>query len=77
MGETGNEPRKHRIRMPKVPRGAEANDIHLAGLTSSGEGPSGNRQDHDAASGRSEDINRFQRFVLKCLGRHPKKEETL
>jgi len=76
MGESGNEPRKHRIRMRKVPKGAEANDIHLAGLTSSGGGSHGNRLDHEAASGRSEDIGRFQQFLLKCLGRYPKKEET-
>ena len=75
MGESGNKPRKHRERMAKVPKGAEANDIHLAGLTNSG-GTHGNRLDHEAASGRSEDIGRFQRFVLKCLGRYPKKEET-
>jgi hypothetical protein len=76
MGESGNRQRKHRERMPKVPRGAEVNDIHLAGLTSSDGGTHSNRLDHDAASGRSEDINGFQRFVLRCLGRSPKKEET-
>jgi len=76
MGESGNEPRKYRIRMRKVPKGAEANDIHLAGLTSSGGGSRGNRLDHEAASGRSEDIGRFQQFLLKCLGRYPKKDET-
>jgi hypothetical protein len=76
MGESGNKPRKYRERMPKVRKGAEANNIHLAGLTNSGGGPDGNRLDHEAASGRSEDIGRFQQFVLRCLGRYPKKEET-
>lgn len=76
MGESGNKPRKRRLRMPKVPKGAEANDIHLAGLTSSGGGPHANRLDHEAASGRSENIGRFARFILRCLGRYPKKGET-
>jgi hypothetical protein len=58
--------------MAKVPRGAEANNIQLAGLTSSADGPHGSRLDHDAARGRSENINRFQRFVLWLLGRRPK-----
>ena len=76
MGRSGDTPRKHRERMPKVPKGAEANDIHLAGLTNNGGGTHGNRLDHEAASGRSENIGTFQRFILKCLGRYPKKEET-
>ena len=72
MGESGNKPRKYRQRMAKVPTGAEANDIHLAGLSNSGGGSHGNRLDHEAAKGRSEDINGFQRFILKCLGRYQK-----
>lgn len=76
MGETGNKPRKYRERMTKVPRGAEANNVHLAGLTNSGGGTHGNRLDHEAASGRSEDIGGFQRFLLRCLGRYPKKDVT-
>jgi hypothetical protein len=61
--------------MAKVPKGAEANDIHLAGLTNSGGGAHGSRLDHEAASGRSEDLGGFGRFVLRCLGRYPKKEQ--
>jgi len=76
MGETGDRPRKRRERMPKVPRGAEASNIHLAGLTSGGSDPQGNRLDHEASSGRSEDIGRVQQFLLRCLGRYPKKDET-
>jgi hypothetical protein len=74
MGESGNKPRKYRERMAKVPKGAEANDIHLAGLSNTAGGTHGNRLDHEAASGRSEDINGFQRFILRCLGRYPKKD---
>jgi len=76
MGESGNKSRKRRERMAKVPKGAEANDIHLAGLSNSGGGAHGNRLDHEAAKGRREDINGFQRFVLRCLGRYPKKEAS-
>ena len=76
MGEAGNKPRKHRERMAKVPRGAEANSVHLAGLTNSTGGTHGNRLDHDAASGRSEDLGNFQRFLLRCLDRYPKKDPT-
>jgi len=74
MGESGNEPRNYREPLPKVPKGAETNDIHLAGLTNNGGGLHGNRLDHEAASGRSQDIGSFQRFVLRCLGRYPKKQ---
>jgi hypothetical protein len=72
MGTSGRKPRKPRRRMAKVPRGAEANNIQLAGLTSSSDVAHGSRLDHDAARGRSENINRFQRFVLWLLGRRPK-----
>lgn len=76
MGESGNKPRKRRVRMPKVARGAEANSVHLAGLTSSTGGTHGNRLDHDAARGRSENLGNFQRFLLRCLGRYPEKDPT-
>ena len=72
VGEAGNKPRKVRHRMAKVPKGAEANDIHLAGLSNSGGGMHGNRLDHEAASGRSQDLGRFGRLFLKLLGRYPK-----
>lgn len=72
MGSSGDKPRKPRRRMAKVPRGAEANNIQLAGLTTSADSAHGSRLDHDAASGRSENIGRFQRFILWCLGRRPK-----
>jgi hypothetical protein len=58
--------------MAKVPRGAEVNNIQLAGLTTSAPGAHGSRLDHDAARGRSENVGRFGRFVLWCLGRRPK-----
>ena len=38
MGEANDKPRKFRRRMAKVPRGAEPNQIHLAGLTNSSGG---------------------------------------
>jgi hypothetical protein len=72
MGTSGGKPRKIRRRMAKVPRGAETNDIHLAGLTNSGGGHYSNRLDHDASSTRSEDIGKFAKFVLWCLGRRRK-----
>ncbi len=74
MGEAGNKPRKFRRRMPKVPKGAEASSIHLAGLAGGGGGPMGNRLDHEAASGRSEDVGRFGRFILRHMGRYSNKE---
>jgi hypothetical protein len=61
--------------MAKVPKGAEANDVHLAGLTSSGGGAHGNRLDHEAAGGRSQDLGRFGRFVLRRLGRYPERDK--
>jgi hypothetical protein len=76
MGSAGDKPRKFRIRMPKVPKGAEPNDIHLAGLSNSSGGTYGSRVDHEAARGRSEDIGRFGKFVLWCLGRRPKEKPT-
>lgn len=72
MGTSGRKPRKPRHRLPKVPRGEETNNIQLAGLTNNTGGTYGSRVDHDAARGRSENISRFQRFVLWCLGRRPR-----
>lgn len=74
MGEAGNKPRKFRRRLPKVPKGAEANDIHLAGLTNSADGPHGNRLDHEAAKGRSENVGKFGQFLLRRLGRYSKEQ---
>lgn len=76
MGESGNQPRKFRLRMAKVPKGAEPNDIHLAGLTNSGGGTYGSRVDHEAAHGRSENLGRVGKFVLWCLGRRPREKST-
>jgi hypothetical protein len=76
VGEAGNKPRKFRRPMPKVPKGAEANDIHLAGLSNSGGGVHGNRLDHEAASGRSQDLGRFGRLFLKLLGRYSKESPS-
>ncbi|MHB8380370.1 MAG: hypothetical protein ACYDB2_10750 [Acidimicrobiales bacterium] len=72
MGSSGDKPRKLRRRMAKVPRGAEANTIQLAGLTTSADGVHGTRLDHDAARGRSENIGRFGRGFLWLLGRRRK-----
>jgi hypothetical protein len=58
--------------MAKVPRGAEANNIQLAGLTESTDAVHGNRLDHDAAHGRSENVGRFGRAFLWILGRRRK-----
>ena len=76
VGEAGNKPRKFRRPMPKVPKGAEANDIHLAGLSNSGGGVHGNRLDHEAASGRSQDLGRFGRLFLKLMGRYSKESQS-
>ncbi len=76
MGAAGDKPRKFRWRMPEVPKGAEPNDIHLAGLTNSSGGTYGPRVDHEAAHGRSENLGRIGRFVLWCLGRRPKERST-
>jgi hypothetical protein len=72
MGTAGKKPRKTRRRMAKVPRGAEANNIQLAGLTTSSDSVHGTRLDHDAAHGRSENVGRFGRFFLWLLGRRRK-----
>lgn len=72
MGSDGDKPRKPRRRMAKVPRGEETNNIQLAGLTNNSGGTYGSRVDHDAAKGRSENVGRFGRFVLWCLGRRRK-----
>jgi hypothetical protein len=72
VGASGDKPRKFRVRMAKVPKGAEPNNIHLAGLSNDSGGAYGSRVDHEAAHGRSENIGRFGKFVLWCLGRRPK-----
>ncbi|HTT59319.1 MAG TPA: hypothetical protein VMF33_04665 [Acidimicrobiales bacterium] len=74
MGEAGNKPRKMRRRLAKVPKGAEVNNIHLAGLASDSGGARGNRLDHEVAKGRSENVGRFAQFLLRCLGRYPKEQ---
>ncbi len=71
MGEAGNKPRKFRRRLPKVPKGAEPNDIHLAGLANSSGGTYGSRLDHELAKGRSENLGKFGKFFLWLLGRRP------
>src|SRR5579863_6361874 len=77
MGEAGNKPRKFRRRLPKVPKGAEPNDIHLAGLANSSGGAYGNRLDHELSGSRSQNLSKFGRFILWCLGRRPpRKSET-
>lgn len=57
--------------MAKVPKGAQPNNLHLAGLANDSVGVYGSRLDHEAASGRSENLGRFGRFFLWCLGRRP------
>jgi len=76
MGSSGDRPRKTRRRLAKVPRGAEANNIQLAGLTSSTDSVHGSRLDHDVAHGRSENVGRFGRFFLWLLGRRRKDPES-
>ncbi len=76
MGSAGDKPRKKRHRLAKVPKGAEPNDIHLAGLTNSSGGTYGSRVDHEAAGSRSEDLGRFGKFVLRLLGRRPRPSST-
>lgn len=72
MGSSGDKPRKPRHHLRKVPKYAEANSIHLAGLTESGDGESGNRLGHSTANGRSQDVGRLGRILLWCLGRRRK-----
>ena len=72
MGTSGRKPRKPRHRLAKVPRGEEVSNIQLAGLSNDAGGVYGSRVDHDAAKGRSENVGRFGRFVLWCLGRRRK-----
>jgi hypothetical protein len=76
MGSSGDKPRKFRRRMAKVPKGAEAANLQLAGLAESSTGVSGTRLDHEAAHGRSQNIGRVGKFVLWCLGRRPKEPEA-
>ena len=75
MAESGGKPRKVRRRMPKVPKGAQANGIHLAGLSGNTGTGHGNRLDHEAAGGRSENIGRFGQFVLRHMGRYPETQD--
>jgi hypothetical protein len=72
MGSSGIKPRKRKLRLAKVPRGEEPNNLQLAGLSNNTGGTYGNRVDHDKASGRSSNIGRFGRFVLWCLGKRPR-----
>jgi hypothetical protein len=74
MGTTGSTPRKRRHRLAKVPRGEEANNIQLAGLSNNSGGPYGARVGHENAHGRSEDVGRVGRFFLWCLGRRRKEQ---
>jgi len=61
--------------MPKVPRGEETQNIQLAGLTNSGGEAHGPRLAHETAHGRSENVGRFGKFILRRLGRWPKEDE--
>jgi hypothetical protein len=61
--------------MAKVPKGAEATNIQLAGLAESSAGVSGTRLGHEAAHGRSQNIGSVGKFVLWCLGRRPKEPQ--
>ena len=75
MGTASNKPRKRRYRLPKVPKGAEPSNIHLAGLSNDSSSPGGHRLDHEKAHGRSENIGTFGRMFLWLLGRRPKNPE--
>jgi hypothetical protein len=75
MGSAGDKPRKRRLRMPKVPRGEETQNIQLAGLTNSGGDVHGSRLAHETARGRSENVGRFGKFILRRLGRWPKEND--
>ena len=50
---------------------AEANNIQLAGLAETTQGPSGTRLGHSKAHGRSQNVGAVGRFFLWCLGRRP------
>ncbi|HVB50719.1 MAG TPA: hypothetical protein VND89_03125 [Acidimicrobiales bacterium] len=75
MGSSSDKPRKPRRHLAKVPRGAEASNIHLAGLSNDSGAEPGHRVDHDKAHGRSEDIGKFGRTFLWLLGRRSKHPE--
>ena len=55
--------------MEKVAKYEEASDLHLAGLAETSNPISGTRLGHSASHSRSQDLGRFGRFVLRCLGR--------
>ena len=76
MGSRGNRERKPKHRLAKVPRGEEANNIQLAGLSGSTSNPYGPRVGHENARGRSEDIGPVGTFVLRLLGRRPRNPPT-
>lgn len=75
MGASGDKPRKRKFRMPKVPRGEETNNIQLAGLTNSDGSVHGPRVGHEMARGRSENVGRIGKFILRRLGRWPKEDD--
>jgi hypothetical protein len=77
VGSSGDKPRKPRRRLAKVPRGAESNNIQLAGLSNDTGAAFGHRVDHDKAHGRSSNVGRFGRFVLWCLGKRRTPPEEL
>jgi hypothetical protein len=76
MGSSGEKPRKPRLRLRKVPRGLEPDNLPLAGLSESSGGTYGSRVDHDQARHRSSDLGRFGRGFLRLLGRRPRDPES-
>jgi hypothetical protein len=77
MGASGVRPRKRKLRLAKVPRGEEVNNIQLAGLSNDTGGPYGPRVGHENARGRSENIGKFSTFLLRLLGRRTKEPEDI
>lgn len=57
--------------MAKVPKAEEVSNIQLAGLAESGDVVSGTRLGHSTPHARSQDIGRFGKFFLWCLGKRP------
>jgi hypothetical protein len=76
MGSADEKPRKPRLRLGKVPRGLEPDNLPLAGLSETSGGTYGSRVDHDKARHRSSDLGRFGRGFLRLLGRRTRDPES-
>lgn len=77
MGTPGHTPRKKKHPLAKVPPYEEPNQVHLAGLAENANTVSGTRLGHSSPHGRSQDLGRVGRFILRCLGRRPPSKDLV